>query len=161
MAKHILFILIALAMLFPEGVFAQKAKKVRPPKDPEWELMVTSDGVLVQRPTFMLENPKQSFHKWVHKHIKFPPQYPKPFYGTAVVKFVIDEQGNVNDVHLVRSTGNVDLDKAAVEAVAKSPAWEPLMSDGKPGKTQFTFPISFKIPAPTPPGQKKNSRAGR
>lgn len=161
MGKQILFILMALAILFPEGVFAQKAKKIRPPKDPEWELMVTRDGVLVQRPTFRLEKPANSFHEWVHKNIKFPPQYPKPFYGTAVVKFVIDEEGNVSNVHLTRSTGIADLDKAAVEAVAKSPAWEPLLADGKPGRTQFTFPIIFKIPAQTPPGQKKSSRTGR
>lgn len=40
--------------------------------------------------------------------------------GTVEVTFDVDANGNVINVRLVKSSGNADLDRAAIEAVAKS-----------------------------------------
>ncbi|MFV0531142.1 MAG: energy transducer TonB [Flavobacteriales bacterium] len=71
--------------------------------------------------------------------------------GTAYVKFIIDEEGQVTDATILRSSKHKDLDRAAIEGVGR-------MFNGKrksiiPGKTQsgqevkvtYQVPVRFRI----------------
>ena len=76
------------------------------------------------------------------------PEYPENarkehVEGITVVKITIDEQGKVKDPNVEQSSGNQDLDKAAVKAVS---AWtfQPATLDGKPVAVYYTITIRFK-----------------
>ena len=63
--------------------------------------------------------------------------------GQVIVQFIVDEQGNVTEPHVIRGIGS-GCDKAALEAV-KTAKFEPGKQRGKPVKVQFTLPITFKL----------------
>lgn len=152
-----IFVFVVALMILPLEVYSQKVKKVKPPKDPEWTLFVDSEGRLRRQPTFELQHPKDSFTKWAAKNFKYPEVYPKPFYGTTVVQFYVQTDGKIVQVDILKSSGNFYLDMAAVKTVAQSPNWEPALVDGEPAEVKFTFPITFRIPAPNQNTKKSNS----
>lgn len=64
--------------------------------------------------------------------------------GTVLVRFVINTDGTVQDVEVVRSI-DPTLDKAAVDVILNSPAWKAAMHHGRPVRTRMTMPIKFKL----------------
>jgi len=65
--------------------------------------------------------------------------------GRAILKFVVNEDGSITDVQIVKSAGNDELDEEAMRVIGKMPKWHPGMLDGKPVKVYFTQPITFKL----------------
>ena len=79
---------------------------------------------------------------------KTPPEYPENarenrVEGTTAVEITIDKQGKVQDPIVKQSSGNEELDKAAVQAVSAW-AFEPATLDGKPVAVYYTITIRFK-----------------
>lgn len=80
----------------------------------------------------------------------YQPAYPSAernagIEGTVVIRFLIDQNGNVEDVTLINSSGNANLDIAAVSAGYKwrfSPAKN---NGGSPVRCYASIPITFKI----------------
>ena len=64
--------------------------------------------------------------------------------GRVVVKFVVDENGNVTDAKIIKSI-NKYLDDEALRVVNSMPRWKPGKQNGKPVKVYFTLPIAFKL----------------
>lgn len=65
--------------------------------------------------------------------------------GKDFVKFVIDTEGNVRDVELVRGTGIESLDNEAIRVVKLLPKWEPGMQHGVAVNVSYTVPINFEL----------------
>jgi len=66
--------------------------------------------------------------------------------GTAVVEFVIDEEGNITNVKAIennRATPAMQI--AAEKAVNKLPKLEPAKQGNVAVKIKYVIPISFKI----------------
>jgi len=61
--------------------------------------------------------------------------------GTVIVKFVIDEDGNVTNVKAV--SGPNELRESAIDVIKKSPKWLPSKRNGVPIKSDKTQPINF------------------
>jgi TonB family protein len=158
MVKKLLFLIVALLLLVPAKSFSQRVKKVKPPKDPEWVLMVTPEGKLQRAPTFKLQNPKESFMRWLGDNLKVPRGVQGPFYGTSVVQFYIEPDGEIVQVDILKSCGNFYLDKAAVDVISSSPTWEPATFDGEPTVLKYTMPVTFKIPGANSASKKSGSR---
>ncbi len=68
----------------------------------------------------------------------------KGITGKVFVQFVVDSEGKIDEVKVIRSSGHQLLDKEAVDLIKSSPEWEPGMQHGKPVPVQFTFPVEFK-----------------
>lgn len=60
---------------------------------------------------------------------------------TLYIGFVIDTDGSVTDVKILRSSTNPSLDKAGMEAVRGMPKWKPGRQDGKEVRVGYTIPI--------------------
>lgn len=74
------------------------------------------------------------------------PEYPHELKangvsGLVMVKCTIDEQGNVGDTTVVKSS-NAQFDRFAVEAIRKW-KFKPARQDGNPVSVQVTIPIKF------------------
>ena len=54
-----------------------------------------------------------------------------PPEGEGLLRFDVDEQGNISHITVVKSL-TPDLDRQAVEAAARMPRWQPATLDGKP-----------------------------
>ncbi len=62
------------------------------------------------------------------------------------VKFVVNEDGAISDIQLLRKSAEFkDLDEEAIRVVKSMPNWEPGKIEGKPVKVYFNLPIVFKF----------------
>ncbi|TXE13620.1 energy transducer TonB [Algoriphagus aquimarinus] len=64
--------------------------------------------------------------------------------GTVIVVFLVQEDGSVTDVELLKSVSK-GCDKAAMDVVKKSPKWEPGELDGKKVTSRMRLPIRFSF----------------
>ncbi|MGM0612647.1 MAG: energy transducer TonB [Bacteroidota bacterium] len=64
--------------------------------------------------------------------------------GTVYITFVIDTDGSVTEVELLRGIEE-NCNKAALEVVKSMPKWIPGKQRGEPVKVQFNMPIRFKL----------------
>ncbi len=64
--------------------------------------------------------------------------------GRAMVRFIVDEKGNVTNPSIATSTGNEELDAEALRVV-KETKFKPGYKGGEPVKAQFSLPVIFKL----------------
>lgn len=93
-----------------------------------------------QMPSF-----KGNVNQWLSQNLTYPAAAAENgIQGKVVVKFVVDEHGNVSDVQVVRSV-DPSLDREAVNTVKRMPKWNPGMQNGQPVKVWYTLPVTFKL----------------
>ena len=64
--------------------------------------------------------------------------------GKVYVSFIIDEQGNIYDVNLIRGV-DLSLDNEALRVVKGMPKWKPGKQGGRPVKVRYNVPIYFDL----------------
>lgn len=65
--------------------------------------------------------------------------------GKVYTQFVVNKNGNVSDVKVLRSSGTKELDVEAVRVVRSMPAWKPGKVKGKDVACSFVVPIVFAL----------------
>jgi protein TonB len=65
--------------------------------------------------------------------------------GRVLVQFVVNSDGSIQDVEVVRSSGDVYLDNEAVRVVESMPEWKPGMQKGKTVRVKYRLPINFRL----------------
>lgn len=105
-----------------------------------------------EMPTFM-GGDINGFARWVAEHIQYPSEaVAAGMEGTVVVSFIVDRDGSVDDVKIVRSPDAI-LAQEAVRTVRSSPKWKPGTQDGETVRVTFNLPVNFRLPAtPQPNG---------
>lgn len=99
-----------------------------------------------QRPTFLnSSDPAQFLQKWVYQYIKYPESaVMNGVQGRVMVEFIIDKDGKVTDVRVVKGVSD-ELDAEAVKVVSASPKWKPGRVKGNKVRTSITIPVEFKL----------------
>lgn len=64
--------------------------------------------------------------------------------GRVVAQFVIDQDGNVGDIVILRGL-HPDCDKEVLRVLGNMPAWRPGQHEGKPVSVYYTLPVSFRL----------------
>lgn len=83
--------------------------------------------------------------EWVYRYVKYPESaIEEGVQGTVQVNFVIEKDGSVSQVRVVRSA-DWRLDEAAANVVSISPKWRPARMHGKKVRSTLTIPIEFKL----------------
>ena len=83
-----------------------------------------------------------SFSRWLNSRIAAPRSCKHS--GTMKVSFIVDSDGNVQDVQ-VRESVCEELDALVVSLIQKSPKWEPATHKGNPVDQYLTLPIIFRM----------------
>lgn len=65
--------------------------------------------------------------------------------GRVFIRFVVNTDGSIQDAEVIRSSGDVYLDREAVRVVSGMPKWTPGMQSGKAVRVYFTVPVLFKL----------------
>ena len=63
--------------------------------------------------------------------------------GRVVLKFVVEKDGSIGDVQVIRSLDS-RLDAEAIRVVKSFPKWTPGMSNGKPVAVWYALPVNFR-----------------
>ncbi len=84
---------------------------------------------------------------YVTSNIKYPKEAEKKgIEGRVYVSFVVNEDGSVSDVKVLRGIGG-GCDEEATRVVENMPNWEPGMQEGKPVKVAYNLPVMFVLKA--------------
>lgn len=61
-------------------------------------------------------------------------------------RFIVDKEGNVTAIEIVKSGGRLEYDKEVTRVVTKMPAWKPGFQNGKNVSVYFTLPVVVEVP---------------
>lgn len=102
------------------------------------------EGFTVQKPpTF--PGGERELLKFLAEHIKYPPlARENGIQGNVALTFVVDKEGRVNDVTVLRDIGG-GCGKEAVRVMHAMPRWSPGEANGYPVKVRFTLPVRFRL----------------
>ena len=64
--------------------------------------------------------------------------------GRVVVSFVVEKDGSITDVKVVRSV-DPSLDKEATRVVKSMPNWIPGKQNGAAVRVKYNVPVSFRL----------------
>lgn len=65
--------------------------------------------------------------------------------GKAVCSFIVNKDGSISDVVVVRSAGDPSLDKEAVRLIKSMPKWTAGTIKGKPVRVKLSAPVTFSL----------------
>ena len=65
--------------------------------------------------------------------------------GRVICQFVVNKDGSIVDVVVVRSSGEPSLDKEAMRVIKSMPRWKPGKQRGKPVRVKYTVPVNFRL----------------
>jgi len=83
--------------------------------------------------------------KYLNKNIKYPQMARESgIQGRVFVTFVVEKNGAVTDVRVLRGIGG-GCDEEAVRVIKNMPNWNAGKQRGKPVRVQFNMPILFKL----------------
>lgn len=83
--------------------------------------------------------------RFLTENIKYPQiARESSIQGTVYVTFVVEKNGNVTDVRVLRGIGG-GCDEEAVRVIKAMPKWNPGKQRGKPVRVQFNMPIKFTL----------------
>lgn len=89
--------------------------------------------------------PGGNVQKWISKNVKYPVlAMENGIQGKVFVQFVIERDGSITDVKVVRGVDS-SLDKEAIRVVKAMPKWTPGKQRGKAVRVSFTLPINFQL----------------
>jgi protein TonB len=87
----------------------------------------------------------QAFYKYVGEKLKYPAQARRMgTEGKVFVEFVVNRDGSIVDVKVVRGIG-AGCDEEAIRVVQSAPSWSPGKQRGKPVRQKMVIPINFRL----------------
>lgn len=97
----------------------------------------------------IVEQMPRSPYDWkayLNDHLQYPEEArQRGSEGRSVIRFVVNEDGSISNVELMKSGGATSLDAEAKRVVARMPNWVPGKQQGKAVKVYFKLPINFKL----------------
>ena len=83
--------------------------------------------------------------KWLANNVRYPQMaLENGISGRVIVKFVVEKDGSVSGVTLVRGVDK-DLDREAIRVVKSMPKWQPGKNNGQAVRCYFNLPVNFKL----------------
>ena len=89
---------------------------------------------------------QQALFKYLSENVKYPViAQENGIQGRVICQFVVNKDGSIVDVEVVRSGGDPSLDKEAGRVIKSMPKWKPGKKRGKPVRVKYTVPVNFKL----------------
>ncbi|MBQ2097956.1 MAG: energy transducer TonB [Bacteroidales bacterium] len=86
-----------------------------------------------------------ALRKYIAENVRYPEMAKEnDIQGTVYVRFVVDTDGSVKNVEVIRGVDQL-LDKEAIRVVQSLPKWKPGKQRGKAVKVSHSVPIKFQL----------------
>ena len=100
--------------------------------------------VVEQQPEF--PGGMKALMKYLQENINYPRvSRDNNSQGRAFIRFVVNTDGSIQGVEVLKSSGDMYLDKEAVRVVSGMPKWKPGRQSGKAVRVYFTLPVVFRL----------------
>lgn len=136
--KKILSLTVYFLFLF---VIGAKAQTTPPPVPPDVDLPQKADSSQFRPVEQVPEFPGgiEKFYLYLKGHFRLPPNSGE-ITGRVIVSFVVEKDGSLTDVKVVRGL-SPDIDKEAIRVILNSPKWKPGIQNGKAVRVAYSVPI--------------------
>ena len=99
--------------------------------------------VVEQQPQF--PGGQAALFSWLSQNIHYPPVAEENgIYGRVVVSFVVEPDGSISNVQVVRGV-DPSLDKEALRVTKAMPKWQPGRQNGQAVRVRYNLPVTFKL----------------
>lgn len=86
--------------------------------------------------------------EWIADNVIYPPVAEQNgIQGRVVCTFIVETDGSVSDVQVVRSI-DPSLDAEAIRVLSNMPRWNPGKQNGEAVRVKYTVPVTFKLDRP-------------
>ena len=83
--------------------------------------------------------------EYLQKNVKYPADAEKKkVEGRVLVTFVVNTDGSITDIEVVRKTFP-SLDAEAVRVISGMPRWKPGEQKGQKVRVKYTVPLNFRL----------------
>ena len=150
LAKYLSVLPLALLLITANSMYAQTnetQQETTPPQEPQKKESTSNEIFVVveQQPEF--PGGTKGLMEWLGANIQYPKEaHEKGIEGRVIVNFVVEKDGSVSDVNVVRGQDPL-LDAEATRVVPLMPNWTPGLQRGERVRVRYTLPIVFRIPA--------------
>jgi len=87
----------------------------------------------------------KAWSKYMERNLRYPYQAQEDgIQGKVFVSFVVERDGSVTDVKVLRGLG-YGCDEEAIKVIKKSPLWKPGKNKGVPVRVRYNMAINFQI----------------
>ena len=118
-------------------------EEIAPPEPPKHVEDNKIFEVVEQNPTF--PGGTAALMSWLSQNIKYPViAAENGVKGRVIVQFVVEKDGSITDVVVVKSV-DPSLDKEAARVIKNMPHWIPSRQNGSPVRVRFTVPVTFTL----------------
>ena len=84
--------------------------------------------------------------KWLTKNLRYPSDAQRnKKEGKVVVQFIVNKDGTMSNLKVVKSAQYASLDREALRVMRKMPKWTPGVQNDKPCRTMVCIPVVFKL----------------
>lgn len=88
----------------------------------------------------------EAMWKFLSDHLNYPEEArEKNIEGRSIIQFIVEKDGTISNIELVRSAGDKSLDKEALRIVRMMPKWKPGSQRDKIVRCKYTVPVTFKL----------------
>ncbi|MFO8129574.1 MAG: energy transducer TonB [Bacteroidales bacterium] len=116
----------------------------------EYVPVEVEEEVVEEAPIFMVVESMPEFpggtenlYKYLGENIKYPQMAKESgIQGIVYVTFVVEKDGSVTDVRVLRGIGG-GCDEEAIRVVESMPKWNPGKQRGKSVRVQYNLPVKF------------------
>ena len=126
------------------GTVLKAVEEIATPEPPKQEAEQNKVfDVVEQQPQF--PGGMGALNQWLGSNIKYPAMAAENgIEGRVIVQFVVERDGSVSGVHVVRGV-DPSLDKEATRVVAQMPKWIPGKQNGSAVRVKYTVPVTFRL----------------
>lgn len=88
---------------------------------------------------------EKALKAYLQNELKYPVMAAeRGIQGRVYVSFIIEPDGSISDVKLVRSVDST-IDSEAIRVIKRMPQWKPGTQKGIPVRVKYTVPVNFKL----------------
>ena len=126
------------------GTVLKAVEEIATPEPPKQEAEQNKVfDVVEQQPQF--PGGMGALNQWLGSNIKYPAMAAENgIEGRVIVQFVVERDGSVSGVHVVRGVDS-SLDKEATRVVAQMPKWIPGKQNGSAVRVKYSVPVTFRL----------------
>ena len=126
------------------GTVLKAVEDIATPEPPKQEAEQNKVfDVVEQQPQF--PGGMGALNQWLGSNIKYPAMAAENgIEGRVIVQFVVERDGSVSGVHVVRGV-DPSLDKEATRVVAQMPKWIPGKQNGSAVRVKYTVPVTVRL----------------
>lgn len=88
----------------------------------------------------------EALKAYLNANVKYPKlAQQNGIQGRTVCQIVVDTDGTITDITILRSSHDANLDAEAVRVIRAMPKWSPALRQGKPVRAIYTIPVNFRL----------------